>query len=355
MTHYSEPQPTGRSATRAGLSRMRPILVASVILAALDLVAIQWLTWDGQITTAVTVVAAFSLGALSLILGAAYAVPGLASLGMPAGPASLLSKSLTQFLEKPAPLPLNKRNRAIQSQRQLAEIEMAHAHLSVTLDCLQDAYGDTVRSLVAALDARDRDTRGHSERVSELALEVALEIGVPEGSDDARNIQWGSLLHDVGKIAVPDAILRKPDSLSDEEWEIMRAHPVAGYEILRSVEFLAPAADIVLAHHERFDGSGYPARLAGDEIPLGARIFAIADAFDAMTSDRYYRAGVSAEETLAELVKHSGSQFDPAVVRAFLRVYEKKATGSGFGRIPQRPLAEKLMRELLETIDSDIA
>jgi putative nucleotidyltransferase with HDIG domain len=332
---------------------MRPVLVASVVLASIDLIALQWLTWDGQITTAVTVVVAFALGALSLILGAAYAVPGLSGMGMPAGPASLLSKSLSQFLDRPAAPLLSKRNRAVESQRQVAELEMTHAHLSVTLDCLRDAYGDTVRSLVAALDARDRDTRGHSERVSDLALEVALEMGVPEGSEDARTIQWGSLLHDVGKIAVPDAILRKPDSLTNEEWEIMRAHPVAGYDILRSVAFLAPAADIVLAHHERFDGNGYPARLAGDDIPLGARIFAIADAFDAMTSDRYYRAGVSAEESLAELVKHSGSQFDPAVVRAFLRVYEKKATGAGFGRIPQRPLADSLMRDLLDTIGSD--
>ena len=334
------------------LPRLRPILVATFMLAAIDLVALQWLTWDGQVITVLAVVVAFTLGGLSLILGGAYAIPGLTGMAMPAGSASLLSKSLSEFLDRTAPAALDMRSRAIESQRQTADLEMTHAHLSVALDCLQDAYGDTVRSLVAALDARDRDTRGHSERVSDLALEVALEMGVREGSDDARNVQWGSLLHDVGKIAVPDAILRKPESLSDEEWEIMRAHPVAGYDILRSVEFLAPAADIVLAHHERFDGGGYPARLAGDEIPLGARIFAIADAFDAMTSDRYYRAGVSAEESLAELVKHSGTQFDPAVVRAFLRVYEKKATGPGFGRIPQRPLADSLMRELLDTIAS---
>jgi putative nucleotidyltransferase with HDIG domain len=325
------------------------LVAASALLAALDLIAILWLTWDGQVVTAITVVVAFTVGALSLLLGLGYAIPGLHGIAMPAGPASLLSKSLNQFLAGSTPSPRDTpRRRSASSQS--ANLEIAHAQLSLTLDCLQNAYGDTVRSLVAALDARDRETRGHSERVSDLALEIALEMGIPSGSEEARNIQWGSLLHDVGKIAVPDAILRKPSSLTDAEWQVMRAHPVAGYEILRSVEFLAPAADIVLAHHERFDGAGYPAALAGDEIPLGARIFAIADAFDAITSDRYYREGVSAEESLAELVRHSGTQFDPAVVRAFLRVYEQKATGEGFGRIPQRPLAESVMRDLLNTL-----
>jgi len=297
-----------------------------------------------------------ALGLLSLVLVAAYTSIGLWGLAIFLVPPAMLQLSLKQYVDKTASslsgLPRAHKNLK-DAHAELADLETAHAELSLTIGCLRDAYGATVRSLIAALDARDRDTCGHSERVAELAIEIAAEMGVPRESDEARYIEWGSLLHDVGKIAVPDAILRKPSSLSEEEWAIMRAHPLAGYEILRSVDFLAPAAEIVLSHHERFDGTGYPAGLVGDDIPLGSRIFAIADAFDAMTADRVYRQGVSAEETLAELVRNSGTQFDPAAVRAFLRVYENLAAETGFGRVPRRALSESLQREIAEAIGFD--
>jgi putative nucleotidyltransferase with HDIG domain len=153
-------------------------------------------------------------------------------------------------------------------------------------------------------------------------------MGIPSNTDEWRYITWGALLHDIGKIAVPDGILRKPGKLDEDEWVIMRTHPHAGAEILHSVDFLVPVSEIVLSHHERFDGGGYPRGLAGEEIPVGARIFMIADSFDAMTSDRVYRKAMASEEALAEILRNSGSQFDPAAVRAFLAVYQKRFVGT---------------------------
>jgi putative nucleotidyltransferase with HDIG domain len=173
------------------------------------------------------------------------------------------------------------------------------------------------------LDARDRETRGHSERVADLALATAREMGISSESQAWQELRRAALLHDVGKIGVPDAILRKEGELSDKEWQSMRTHPAAGYEILRGVDFLDGASEIVHAHHERFDGQGYPRGLAGAEIPLGARIFSVADAFDAMTSDRPYRKAMAGPDALAEILRNSGTQFDPEVVSAFLGVYQK--------------------------------
>ncbi|HEX8339235.1 MAG TPA: HD domain-containing phosphohydrolase, partial [Pyrinomonadaceae bacterium] len=135
-----------------------------------------------------------------------------------------------------------------------------------------------------------------------------------------RSLEFGSLLHDIGKIGVPDAILRKPARLDEEEWVRMREHPLHGQKILRGIEFLEGAARVVAQHHERWDGTGYPLGLSGAQIDLNARIFAVADAFDAITSDRVYRAGRSYDEALAELEAHAGRQFDPHVVEAFRRV-----------------------------------
>jgi HD-GYP domain-containing protein (c-di-GMP phosphodiesterase class II) len=187
-------------------------------------------------------------------------------------------------------------------------------------------------------------------------------MGIARDSEQWRYTSWGALLHDVGKIAIPDQILRKPDRLTEEEWETMRTHPLAGFDILRTVEFLAPAGEMVYSHHERYDGRGYPRGLAGEDIPLGARIFMIADAFDAMTSDRVYRRAMPAEEALAEILRFSGSQFDPAAVRAFLSVYQKRFVGtihhrhfagSSLGRGTRMELSDSLRKAIAEAAGLD--
>jgi HD-GYP domain-containing protein (c-di-GMP phosphodiesterase class II) len=165
---------------------------------------------------------------------------------------------------------------------------------------------------------RDTDTRGHSERVVQFSLRLGRELNL--GQDEMRSLEFGALLHDIGKIGVPDAILRKPECLTEGEWESMRLHPELGQRILCGIKFLEGAARVVAQHHEKWDGTGYPLGLKACEIDLNARIFAVADAFDAMVSDRVYRAGKSYEMAAAELDKFSGKQFDPRVVEAFYRV-----------------------------------
>ena len=183
---------------------------------------------------------------------------------------------------------------------------------------LEDAYRSTLKALTAALETRDAETHGHSERVVTFSLRLGRELGLDKAQMTA--LEFGSLLHDIGKIGVPDAILRKPAKLTDEEWVRMREHPLHGQQILREIEFLKAAARVVAEHHERWDGSGYPIGLQGAEIDLNARIFAVADAFDAMTSDRVYRLGRPYEAAAEELDKWSGRQFDPQIVEAFHRV-----------------------------------
>jgi response regulator RpfG family c-di-GMP phosphodiesterase len=192
------------------------------------------------------------------------------------------------------------------------------AELNQTLASLEDSYRATLRALANALETRDLETHGHSERVVSFSLRLGRELKV---ADEAlRALEFGSLLHDIGKIGIPDAILRKPAALGDREWECMRQHPALGAQILRGIAFLAGAARVVAEHHERFDGTGYPNGLCGVEIDLNARIFAVADAFDAITSDRVYRAGRSYEAAVRELKQEAGRQFDPDVVAAFLRI-----------------------------------
>lgn len=189
---------------------------------------------------------------------------------------------------------------------------------------LQDSYDATLDALAAALDARDRETQGHSQRVTALTLTIAREMKVSH--EQLQQIRWGALLHDVGKIGIPDHILRKPGELNDEEWVLMRRHPQIGYDILKGISFLQPALSIVLHHHERFDGKGYPQGLKGESIPLSARIFAVADTFDAMTNDRLYRRACPQAEAVTEIRNLAGQQFDPAVVQAFERVLRHDPT-----------------------------
>ena len=190
------------------------------------------------------------------------------------------------------------------------------AELSRTLGDLQATYSQTLWSLVAALDAREHETSDHSQRVVRYTLAVARRLGIAE--KDLPDIGRGALLHDIGKIGVPDAILLKPAKLTPAEWDEMRKHPQTGFNILQSVEFLDVPAQVVLSHQERWDGSGYPRGLAGEAIPIGARIFAIADCFDAMTSDRPYRKSGTVEAARSEIARCAGTQFDPRCADAFL-------------------------------------
>ncbi len=178
--------------------------------------------------------------------------------------------------------------------------------------------GVMLQSLVAALKIRDAETYGHSERVVSFSLRLAHELSLDQ--KQVKSLALGALLHDIGKIRVPDAILRKPGKLTAEEWIRMRNHPLYGQQMLHGVECLEEASRVVGQHHEKWDGSGYPFRLAGKEIDGNARIFAVADAFDAMISDRVYRAGKSYEVAAAEITQCAGNHFDPKVVEAFHRV-----------------------------------
>ncbi len=183
---------------------------------------------------------------------------------------------------------------------------------------LEHSYDITLEALGDALDLKDSETEGHSKRVTAYTIALARAIGIPPG--EIRMIARGAFLHDIGKMAIPDDILRKPGSLSSNEQNLMREHCTRGYNMLRKIPFLAEAADIVYTHQEHFDGSGYPNGLKGDEIPIGARIFAVADALDAITSDRPYRKALSFDAAREEILRCSGTQFDPAVVEVFIKI-----------------------------------
>jgi cyclic di-GMP phosphodiesterase len=198
------------------------------------------------------------------------------------------------------------------------ELSHANSNLNATLEKLYMNYRATMRALAAALEARDVETKGHSERVVAYCIKLGRELGLNDRQ--LITLEHGALLHDIGKIGVPDAILLKRGALTEEEWNHMRRHVEYGAQILKGIDFLEGASQIVAQHHERFDGSGYPSRLEGDLICLGARIFAVADAVDAMTSDRPYRAARSFDDAADELIKCSGAHFDPSIVRAFTHV-----------------------------------
>lgn len=202
--------------------------------------------------------------------------------------------------------------RELERKVEARTIELRHA-----LKELDKTYKFTLSALVTALDTRDTETQGHSFRVMSYTMELArrLEMKNPEF---LKALEYAALLHDIGKIGIPDAILRKPGRLSPLEWEIMKTHPVLGYEILCKIKFLEESAQIVLHHHEHFDGSGYPDGLSGKKIPVGSRIFAVADAFDAMTTKRPYSDAVTFQAALDDLQENKNKLFDPVVVEAFV-------------------------------------
>jgi len=223
-------------------------------------------------------------------------------------------------------------NRAIEKKRLEREVENYRQHLERMVDQrtrqlrgavkrIEQTYDDTLEGLSATLDLRDNETAGHSRRVTRYCLEIAKALGC--SGEQIKTIARGACLHDIGKIGIPDAILLKPGKLTEEERAIMEAHVRIGYHLVCSIAFLASSAEIVLTHHERYDGRGYPQGLVGDEIPLSARIFAVADTLDAMTSDRPYRRARPYSAARGEIIRESGRQFDPKVVKGFLAVPEE--------------------------------
>jgi putative nucleotidyltransferase with HDIG domain len=198
---------------------------------------------------------------------------------------------------------------AIDNAVMFRELQRSNAELSL-------AYDATMEGLMRALDLRDKGTEEHTRRVSDITIEMAVRLGV--GHADIIQMRRGAVLHDIGKMAIPDRILFKPGPLTEDEWKIMRRHPGIGVDLLASVSYLAPALDIPHWHHEKWDGTGYPDKLHGDEIPFAARLFALVDVYDALTSNRPYRGAWSKKETLEYIESQAGQHFDPALVPEFV-------------------------------------
>jgi HD-GYP domain-containing protein (c-di-GMP phosphodiesterase class II) len=199
---------------------------------------------------------------------------------------------------------------------------------------LEKSYAETIRSLASTIDARDSQTEMHSERVTRLALALGRYVGLSD--PELQSLSNGAQLHDIGKIGIPDVILLKRAGLTDDEWALMRRHPMIGYDMLKDVGFLGEALPVIRHHHERWDGGGYPDGLSGEEIPVVARIFAIVDAFDAITSDRTYRRGSTVTEALARIESDAGTHFDHDLVAAFVTMMSLGQTGR---RLPMEPAA----------------
>ena len=209
----------------------------------------------------------------------------------------------------------------LQNERLDELVEERTKQLQAAVKQIESTYDETLHALGAALDLRDNETAGHSQRVTRYSLEIAKAMRCSQ--EELRQISLGAYLHDIGKIGIPDAILLKAGKLNPEETEVMRQHVRIGYDMVSRISFLSQAAQIVLAHQEFYDGGGYPQGLSGKQIPLGARIFAVADTLDAMTSDRPYRAALPFQTAREEITRCSGTQFDPDVVHAFLSIPEQ--------------------------------
>jgi putative two-component system response regulator len=231
-----------------------------------------------------------------------------------AGADDFISKPFDRYELRARLMGITRLNRYQKLLQERAKLQNANAQLLA-------AYEATIEGWSHALDLRDRETEGHSQRVAELTVRLARGYGMT--GDEIMHLRRGALLHDMGKIGIPDSILHKPAPLTDEEWEIMRKHPQFVYDMLYSVEYLRPALDIPYCHHERWDGAGYPRALKGEQIPMAARLFAIVDVWDALTSNRPYRPAWSEADALAYIREQSGKHFDPQVVDLFFKVLQE--------------------------------
>ncbi len=241
-------------------------------------------------------------------------------------------------------------------EAQTAKLRQMYADLKRANEELKKSYDITLEALGDALDLRDAETEGHSKRVTAFTIAIARRLQLP--NEEIEVIARGAFLHDMGKMAIPDGILRKPGPLNAEEVRIMREHCRSGYQMVSKIPFLAEAAEIIYAHQERWDGTGYPRGLKGEQIPLGARIFAIADTLDAITSDRPYRAAQSYQAAREEIVRWSGRQFDPTIVGVFLSIPEsewafvRQHIRSQVFRVPPMPQLPSSAREHWEKVPS---
>ncbi len=226
-------------------------------------------------------------------------------------------------------------------------IDQKNSQLKMMVNTIERTYDESLQALSSALDSRDHETQGHSYRVTLYAVRLGQELNLSQ--EELGFLARGALLHDVGKIGVPDAILLKPSPLTAEEWVIMKSHVNIGYQMLKHIEFLKPSLDLVLYHHERWDGQGYPNQLQGKEIPLFACIFALCDTYDAITSDRPYRKARGYEEALTEINRCVATQFNHEVVQAFLRIPEEEWTSI------QRMSVSHSNREMLEQMLSGVS
>jgi putative two-component system response regulator len=234
--------------------------------------------------------------------------------GLKAGADDFISKPFDRFELRARLIGITRLNRYQKLLEEREKLQKAHTRLL-------EAYEATLEGWSHAMDLRDRETEGHSRRVTELSLQLAQAMGMSE--EGIVHMRRGALLHDMGKIGIPDSILHKPATLTDEEWLVMRKHPQLAYEMLTPIEYLHESLEIPFSHHEKWDGTGYPQGLKGEEIPLSARIFAVADVWDALTSDRPYRSAWSDEQALAYIREQSGKHFDPRVVDMFLKMIGK--------------------------------
>lgn len=233
--------------------------------------------------------------------------------GLESGADDYITKPYDRFELRARLLGITRLNRYRKLLNDRADIEKAHLQLL-------SAYEVTIEGWSRAMDLRDKETEGHTQRVTALTEKLARLAGMSD--EDVVNMRRGSLLHDIGKMGVPDSILHKPDKLTEEEWTIMRQHPQFAYDMIQPIEYLRPALDIPYCHHEKWDGSGYPRGLKGEEIPLSARIFSIIDVWDAVTSDRPYRPAWDKEKALEYIRDQTGKHFDPYVVGLFHKMMD---------------------------------
>ncbi|MEI7849118.1 MAG: HD domain-containing phosphohydrolase [Chloroflexota bacterium] len=236
--------------------------------------------------------------------------------GLRAGVDDFLTKPFDslELLARLATITRLNRYRKLIEQRD--ELQHAHKELEIAHQELLISYQKTIEGWVSALDLRDKETEGHTQRVTQLSVEFARAVGIDEAQLDY--VRIGALLHDIGKLGVPDAILLKPGKLTEEEWVVMRKHPEYAYKWLSPIDYLRPVLDIPYCHHEKWDGKGYPDGLSGEDIPLFARLFAIVDAWDALRSNRPYRGAMSEEDVIAYLKAEAGTHFDPDLVETFI-------------------------------------